>query len=120
MKFTDEDRLVPFSPVIAQLLASGLRVLVYYGDKDLVLPWNGGLQWMWQMNWSGQANFQKSPPIFWRAPGVHHDAGVAKVYDNLWWTTILNAGHMSPHDKPQETLQMMRLFLNNTPFTPRA
>lgn len=112
--------MTDFSPAIAQLLQAGLRVLIYYGDKDLVLPWNGGIQWMWNMKWTGQDAFQKAPPIFWRVPNIHHDAGVAKVSQNLWWTTILNAGHMAPHDKPAQTQEMWRRFLTDSPFVPRG
>jgi carboxypeptidase C (cathepsin A) len=53
LQFDLSDTLASFSDRVAALLEKNIRTLVYYGDKDLVCTWNGGLQWTWVMEWTG-------------------------------------------------------------------
>jgi cathepsin A (carboxypeptidase C) len=39
------------------VLNTGIRVLAYYGEKDFVTNWEGGLMWATRMKWSGQKGF---------------------------------------------------------------
>lgn len=41
------------------LLDSGVKALVYSGDKDFICNWEGGYNWVTQLQWSGQEEFNK-------------------------------------------------------------
>jgi len=114
ISFTDEDQMGSFIPEVEKLLDKGLRVLQYYGDLDLVAPYIGGLKWMQNTDWEGKSAFNRAPIKDWRAHG--QIAGKSKSYRNFVFITVKDAGHMAPHDQPENSLELFRRFLKNEPF----
>lgn len=107
--FTNFDQWSSFSNKVAKVLEANVDVLGYYGDLDCVCPWNGGLNWMQRMKWSGQSAFQATPLKSWSYQGT--EAGQLKSYKNLKFLKVSGAGHMTPHDLPEVSLEMFTEFL---------
>jgi len=114
VEFTKEDQWASFSWEVVDLLSNDVRVLIYYGDLDCVAPWNGGLAWTQNMNWSGKDGFNSSPLRTWKSNGS--PAGVVKSYSNLTFVRVYGGGHMVPHDVPANSLQLFTNFVKNQPF----
>jgi len=51
------DWVASMEPRVANLLESGIEVLVYSGDKDFICNWRGGEAWTNAVDWSGKASF---------------------------------------------------------------
>jgi len=51
------------------VLESGLKVLVYSGDKDFVCNWRGGEAWTNAVAWSGQSEFNNAQYQEWLVGG---------------------------------------------------
>jgi len=114
IQFTDEDQMSSVVPDITEILKAGIRVLVYYGDLDLVCPWNGGLNWMLNTPWEGQENFVAAPLNPWIYNGK--TVGYFKGYQNFQYLKVKDAGHMTPEDQPEVSLELFSRFIHNKPF----
>lgn len=97
---------------IQGVLESGLRVLVYSGDKDFVCNWRGGEAWTNAVSWSGQTDFQQAQYKEWLVNG--QPAGQLKQYKNFQFLRVYEAGHMVPMDQPSNALNMLQTFLMGT------
>ena len=97
---------------IQAVLETGLRVLVYSGDKDFVCNWRGGEAWTNAVTWSGQTEFQQAQYKDWLVNGK--PAGQLKQYKNLQFLRVYEAGHMVPMDQPVNALNMLQTFLMGT------
>ena len=58
VKFSDY--YMDCAPKIAELLAVGVQVHIFYGDQGYTCNWEGGLGWMQKMEWKGQDGFNKA------------------------------------------------------------
>ncbi|KAH6980735.1 Alpha/Beta hydrolase protein [Ilyonectria sp. MPI-CAGE-AT-0026] len=98
------------------LLESGIRVLIYVGDKDFLataagtrLLVNEGLVW------HGRPLFRFRELVPW-----YHGTKVAgrwKAYGELTYAEIFGSGHLTPFDLPAETLSLVNgwIFGGNPP-----
>lgn len=93
-----------------RLLAQKVRILVYNGDLDLACNFLGD-QWF--------VNDLKAPLVSAKRPwlvvdekGQNQIAGFVKDFQGISFMTVKGAGHMVPTDKPHESLEMFRRFLN--------
>ena len=91
---------------LTALLDAGVRVLGFNGDLDLICNFVSGELWTSGTPWKHQADFNGIKEY------TIKDFGLAKVYANFAYVVIKDAGHMSPHDKPQETRLMLDWFVN--------
>lgn len=70
------------------------------------------------MLWSGHAEFRLAKFVDWYSienkTGQSLLRGQMKASKNLMMVTIDEAGHMSPHDQPEATSQIMRAWLAET------
>ncbi|KAL8260592.1 hypothetical protein R6Q59_028545 [Mikania micrantha] len=111
----DMDNLeVPMAPVLASLLKSGIRILVYSGDQDSVLPLTGtrvvvnGLAMQLGLNIS-------LPYRAWF--NGNQVGGWTQVYgDVLSFATIRGASHEAPFSQPERSLALFRGFLAGKPL----
>jgi len=115
--FTAQDQMSSFAPTLTKFIHSlpAARVLIYYGDQDLVCPWSGGLDWTERMNWPGQEGFLHTPMASWMLNGAV--AGQVKAYETLTFARVLLAGHMAPHDQPAAAFDLFTRFIQNRNFT---
>lgn len=92
-----------------KLIASGLRILIFSGDTDMAVPFNGNQKWINNLNLG-----IKSPWKSWRAENdMDTIAGYRTIYNGLTFVTIKGTGHMVPQWKPKEAFHMFKKFLDN-------
>jgi len=88
--------------------------LIYSGKLDLICNYFGGAEWLKQLQWSGQSGFNNQQLANWKVSGS--TAGQWKTYNNLTWLEVNSAGHMVPHDQPENALAMINTFITGGTF----
>jgi hypothetical protein len=96
-------------PVYRFLQGRGLKMWIYSGDIDGVVPTTGTRYWLKELN------FPIEVPWY---PWNHSTqvGGWTQVYRGLTFVTVRNAGHMVPADKPEQGLAVFRSFLAGNPL----
>jgi serine carboxypeptidase-like clade 2 len=90
--------------------ANKLRVLVYSGDVDAIVPISGTRQWMFTLG----RKVTKS----WKPYMVEKQVGgyVVEYDGGLTFASVRNAGHMVPETQPERALYMFSQFLAGNPL----
>ena len=99
---------------IPNVLAAGVRVLVYAGNQDFICNVEGNRRWVDSMEWDGADAFAAAPLTDWRVGGK--SAGTARAAQGLTFLEVNAAGHMVPMDQPKAALNMLSRFMKNAPF----
>jgi carboxypeptidase C (cathepsin A) len=90
------------------LLSSGLRILIFSGDTDMAVPFNGNQAWIHNLKLEIEKPWRQ-----WRAFGdTDNVSGYVIDYKGLTFCTIKGTGHMAPQWKPKEAYYMFSKFLN--------
>jgi cathepsin A (carboxypeptidase C) len=106
------DWMKNFQTQLPDLLAAGMRVLIYAGDQDFICNWLGNKAWALALDWSGNAAFNKAVDHSWNVNGK--EAGIIRTAQNFTFLQVFLAGHMVPMDQPENSLEMVNQFLANT------
>lgn len=89
--------------------------MIYYGDVDGGVPFNGGEEWT---NALGYPILEEWRP--WTVDGKAAMAGYVQIFNaegnNFTYVTVRGAGHMVPQYKPEEALKMYETWLANDEF----
>ncbi|WMV12936.1 hypothetical protein MTR67_006321 [Solanum verrucosum] len=94
-------------PVFQELMQSGIRVWIYSGDTDSVLPVTTT-----RYDINKIKTPVKTPWYSWYFQG--EVGGYAVEYDNLTFVTVRGAGHFVPSYQPGRALTMFSSFINGT------
>ena len=90
------------------------RIMQYSGDADPCVPYVGTQRWIASLNMTPVKGMGWRP---WNSDGARdaYVSGYTQTLgdNNFTFTTIRDAGHMSPRYKPKETLHMMRQWIKN-------
>lgn len=87
----------PTQQYVAELLARGVRVLIYVGTYDWICNWVSNRIWVEQLEWAGQDEFNAED---WKIWGLGENvtektgAGITKGSGLLTFATVWGAGHM--------------------------
>ncbi|XP_047340248.1 serine carboxypeptidase-like [Impatiens glandulifera] len=100
---------------IPPLLEDGIKVLLYAGERDLIVNWLGIYRWVTAMNWSGQRQFNNKDIVAYVVD--HAMKGELKEYGPLTFLKVHDAGHMVPMDQPKLALKMLERWTQNTPMS---
>ncbi|XP_068312932.1 serine carboxypeptidase-like 45 isoform X2 [Pyrus communis] len=117
LKYDMKNLEIPMLPVLGDLVKSGIRVLIYSGDQDSVIPLTSTRTLV-----SGLAKdlgLQTNVPyrVWFEEKQV---AGWTQVYsDTLSYATIRGAGHEAPISQPERSLLLFTSFLTGKPL-PKA
>lgn len=110
------DLLVSQKHQLAELLEQGdIKVLVYCGQRDLLVPISSVERFMKTVTWKGQSEYATLPRLPWR---MHTDR-VLGYYRHLYnYTEVLirGAGHVVAYDKPREVLALVYRFIFDAPL----
>ncbi|ETO17406.1 hypothetical protein RFI_19915 [Reticulomyxa filosa] len=93
------------------------RILIYFGDVDSSVPYNGGYEWTMGLGYPIIEAFRP-----WTTNGQTLMGGYVQVYAtdnpslNFTYATVRGAGHMVPQYKPKQSLVMFQMFLQNKTF----
>ena len=98
--------------VYPTLLKEGIRILVYSGDTDAIVPFNGNQAWIKNLKLEIEKPWRQ-----WRAFNDQDNvSGYIINYKGLTFCTIKGTGHMAPQWKPKESYYMFSKFLNEEEF----
>ncbi|KAL4587345.1 hypothetical protein LXL04_000214 [Taraxacum kok-saghyz] len=106
----------PMTPVLASLLKSGIRVFVFSGDQDSVLPLTGT-----RLVVNGLAKkLGLNTTLPYRAWfNGNQVGGWTQVYgDELTFATIRGAAHEAPFSQPERSFALFKAFLGGKPLPP--
>lgn len=105
---------VPSIQLLPSLIESGIPILLFSGDKDLICNHVGTEELISNMKWNGGVGFETSPGVW--AP--RHDwtfegeaAGIYQYARNLTYVLFYNASHMVPYDLPRQSRDMLDRFM---------
>ena len=94
--------------VYPTLLKEGIRILVYSGDTDAIVPFNGNQAWIKNLKLEVEKPWRQ-----WRAfDDQDNVSGYVIKYKGLTFCTIKGTGHMAPQWKPKESYYMFSKFIN--------
>jgi len=110
-QYMQNDFEVSYRSDIPYLMSNNVRVTIYEGVEDLICNFYGQSAALATMNWFGQNGFNNAANRTWTVNGKQ--AGNVRQYANLTYVTVLNAGHMVPHDQPANALDLLNRFLSN-------
>ncbi|KAJ4847838.1 hypothetical protein Tsubulata_050343, partial [Turnera subulata] len=101
------DRPETILPTIKQLMASGIRIWLYSGDLDSIVPVTSSRYAINTFNLT-----VKEP---WRPWYTSKEVGGYVVgYNGLAFVTVRGAGHIVPSYQPERALTMFQYFLQGT------
>ena len=111
--FTARDS-VPSVYLLPELLESGISILLFSGDQDLICNHVGTEQMVHNMKWGGGTGFETSPGVWaprqdWTFEG--EPAGIYQTARNLTYVLLYNASHMAPYDIPRQSRDMLDRFM---------
>lgn len=103
------DTAVSVLAIYRELIAAGLRIWVFSGDIDSVVPVTATR--------FSLAQLRLATKIPWYPWYVKNQVGGwTEVYEGLTFATVRGAGHEVPLVKPREALQLFRSFLKGAPL----
>ena len=98
--------------VYPTLLKEGIKILVYSGDTDAIVPFNGNQAWIKNLKLEIEKPWRQ-----WRAFNDEDNvSGYVIEYKGLTFCTIKGTGHMAPQWKPKESYYMFSKFINGEEF----
>lgn len=112
--FTAKDS-IPSIQLLPGLIESGINILLFSGDKDLICNHIGTETLIHNMKWKGGTGFETSPGVW--APRHHwtfedEPAGIYQSARNLTYVLFYNSSHMVPFDNPRQSRDMLDRFMS--------
>ncbi len=107
------DEARPFQQYVTELLHKEVPVLIYAGDKDYICNWLGNKAWTDALQWDGAEAYSHTPTEQWitNHPVENGSAGTVRSANNLTFLRIFDAGHMVPHNQPENALTMLNSWI---------
>ena len=94
------------------IIKEGIRILIYNGDTDMAVPFNGNQAWIQDLKLEVEKKWTQ-----WRAfDDMNNVAGYYIKYKGLTFCTVKGTGHMVPQWKQKEAYYMFLKFLNDEDF----
>ncbi|ANB14263.1 carboxypeptidase C PRC1 [Sugiyamaella lignohabitans] len=106
------DWLQPTQRRVANVLDAGVPVLIYAGDKDYICNWLGNRAWTQNLQWSGQTEFKQTKTRKWLTKDKKTYAGDVTNARHFTFVRLFNAGHLVPHDQPENSLDMVNRWIS--------
>ncbi|KAG0706689.1 peptidase S10 serine carboxypeptidase [Suillus ampliporus] len=104
--------------LLPELIANGIRLLIYAGNTDLMCNFMGETQFVSDLDSMFHDEFLAAPTIPWLVNGsivgeIRSAGSRGSTAGNVTLAVIFEAGHMSPYDQPAATLDMMTKWIND-------
>ncbi|KAL4031381.1 hypothetical protein IC575_009658 [Cucumis melo] len=114
LKYDKKNLLIPTIDTLGSLVHSGIRVLVYSGDEDAVIPLIGSRRLVNKLAKSlGLNTTLPYSPWFYN----HQVGGWVETYGEkkiLSFATVRGGAHQAPYTAPQRSLTLITAFLQGT------
>jgi len=108
-----QDWMHNYHTLLPDMLADGIRVLVYAGDVDFICNWLGNKKWTLALEWPHKAEFNAAEDRPYALEGNNRAAGRLRSAGGLSFMQVYQAGHMVPMDQPEVALNMLNVFLSD-------
>ncbi|KAF1335614.1 Serine protease family s10, partial [Globisporangium splendens] len=96
------------TPIWKELLAHGVKGVIYHGDVDMVCDFIGGL---WAVESLKLQRLGKRKTWSVELDGTQQTGGFVEEFKGLTYVTVKGAGHLVPMWKPVEAKRMLDLFV---------
>lgn len=104
-----QDRAISVLPIYEELIKAGLKIWVYSGDEDAMVPVTGTRLWLRKLKLKTLERWH-----WWSLN--NQVGGWTQVYDGLTFATVRGAGHEVPVLQPARALTLITSFLSGTPL----
>jgi serine carboxypeptidase-like clade 2 len=110
IRYSRDDLLSSMVPVYQDLFKSSIRMLIYSGDIDAIVPVTGTRWVLKSMNLTTTEE--------WRAwiDREKQVGGYTTKYKELTFATVRDSGHMVPWVQPMRSYELYSRFLNGQPL----
>lgn len=95
---------------LVELIDSGVRVALIYGDADYICNWYGGEALSLATNFSWADKFRNAGYTSFITDGKRY--GDTREYGNFSFTRVFDAGHMVPYYQPEAALAPFNRTIN--------
>lgn len=97
---------------LAYLLESGVKVVLFYGDRDYACNWMGGEAISLAIDYKFTPQFHAAgyEPLRTNSSYI---GGLVRQYGNLSYSRVFQAGHMVPSWQPETSLEVFNRALGN-------
>ncbi|KIO24205.1 hypothetical protein M407DRAFT_77252 [Tulasnella calospora MUT 4182] len=109
--------------LIPDLLADGVRFLIYAGNADFMCNAIGNLEWMEALDNVFADEFRSAALVPWQTLNTGKIAGKVKsaggggfTAGNFTYVVVHEAGHMVPYDQPEAALDLFTRWLADVPL----
>ncbi|EGS20806.1 serine-type carboxypeptidase-like protein [Thermochaetoides thermophila DSM 1495] len=109
------DWMQPYHRLVPNILKE-IPVLIYAGDADYICNWLGNKAWTEALDWSGKKSFNEAELEDLKLPGANEAYGKVKASGNFTFMRIYQAGHMTPMDQPEASLDFLNRWLGGEWF----
>ncbi|XP_042052076.1 serine carboxypeptidase-like 45 isoform X2 [Salvia splendens] len=114
LQYNMQDLEIPTIQVVGELVKSSIRVLVYSGDQDSILPLIGTRTLVNALAKELGLNTTEAYGVWFEGGQV---GGWTQVYgDFLSFATIRGASHEAPFSQPERSLVLFRSFVEGKPL----
>jgi len=104
-----------FISAAANFLWSGYSsASLHAGDADFICNWLGNRAWTNALEWPGQDGFVSAKTKTLKVGGEKY--GNVKTYGNFTFMQIYEAGHMTPMDQPEASLDFINRWVSGEWF----
>lgn len=100
---------------LGNIINSGVRVVLYYGDADYICNWFGGEAVSLAVNYKHAKQFRAAGYAPFKVDGVEY--GEVREYGNFSFVRIYEAGHQVPYYQPVAALEMFRRAIKGVTMT---
>jgi len=104
------DWMKPFHRLVPGILKE-IPVLIYAGDADFICNWLGNHAWTEALDWPGKKAFNKQPLEKFTMTDSGKHVGEIKSSGNFTFLRIFQAGHMTPMDQPESSLEFLNRWI---------
>lgn len=111
--YAGADQGIDMKPYLKDILNHGVRLWVYSGDLDSVIPLTGTRMVVNELAGSMNLTRTESYRAWYRKGQV---GGWTMSYGNLTYATVRGAGHMVPMTQPTRALLFFESFLSGKPL----
>ncbi|KIM82260.1 hypothetical protein PILCRDRAFT_820643 [Piloderma croceum F 1598] len=110
--------------LLTDLINTGVRLLVYAGNADMMCNYIGNERWLEELDTVFHKEFASAKTEPWitiesatEAGTVRSAGGSGKTAGNVTFVTVHEAGHMVPYDQPDAALDLFTRWIYDMPLT---
>lgn len=111
IEYSRDDVLASMLPVYDKLLKSGIKMLLYTGDVDAIVPIIGTRKWIRDLDLKVEEAWRPWRSVTGQVGGwtVQHEKGLS-------FASVRGAGHMVPYTRPERAFYLFSQWVHEKPL----